>query len=115
MPFLIDEIIRSRRLLSIIVEPIKAAARSLPDDSSLEISVISSVRGSRLISWRNALRAIEMPPTNESEKESDQQREDEVLKRLLATPPDHKRKGKPDASPKKRGRPPKAPVRSPSG
>ena len=114
MPFLIDGIPRSWGLLTIIVEPIKAAARPLPDDSSLEISVISSVRGSRLISWWYALRAIEMPPTNESEKESDQQREDEVLKRL-ATPPDQKRKGKPDASPKKRGRPPKAPVRSPSG
>jgi len=31
-----------------------------------------------------------------------------TLSRLLATPPDHKTKPKPDASPKKRGRPPKA-------
>jgi hypothetical protein len=32
--------------------------------------------------------------------------EDAILKRLLATPPDHKTKAKPGASPKKRGRPP---------
>jgi hypothetical protein len=35
-------------------------------------------------------------------------REDAALKRLLATPPDHKRKLKADASPKTRGRPRKA-------
>jgi hypothetical protein len=33
--------------------------------------------------------------------------ERETLARLLATPPNHKTKPKPDASPKKRGRPPK--------
>jgi hypothetical protein len=33
-----------------------------------------------------------------------------VLKRLLATPPDHRTKPKSDASPKKRGRPPKRDV-----
>jgi hypothetical protein len=31
-----------------------------------------------------------------------------VLSRLLATPPNHKRNVKSDASPKRRGRPPKA-------
>jgi hypothetical protein len=35
-------------------------------------------------------------------------REDAALKRLLATPPDHKPSAKPGASLKKRGRPPKA-------
>jgi hypothetical protein len=39
-------------------------------------------------------------------------REDAVLAKLLATPPDHKTKPKPDASPKKRGRPPKATPKS---
>jgi len=34
-------------------------------------------------------------------------RSDATLKRLLATPPHHTRAAKPDASPKKRGRPPK--------
>jgi hypothetical protein len=50
-----------------------------------------------------------------SDKESDQydeketaRREDAALKRLLTTPPDHKPSAKPSASPKKRGRPPKA-------
>jgi hypothetical protein len=37
-----------------------------------------------------------------------EQREAAVLKRLLAMPPDHRRKGKPDASLKKRGRSPRA-------
>jgi hypothetical protein len=37
-----------------------------------------------------------------------------TLKRLLATPPDHRRKVNLDANPKKRGRPPKA-SREPSG
>jgi len=37
-----------------------------------------------------------------------ERRREATLKRLLATPPDHKRAAKPDASPKKRGRPPKA-------
>ncbi len=36
-----------------------------------------------------------------------EEREKEILKRLLATPPDHRTKPKPGASPKKRGRPPK--------
>jgi hypothetical protein len=46
-----------------------------------------------------------------SDKESDQydeketaRREDAALKRLLATPPDHKPKAKTGASPKKHGR-----------
>ena len=43
-------------------------------------------------------------PLTESEIEK---RERETLKRLLATPPDHRTKAKPGASPKKRGRPPK--------
>ena len=36
-------------------------------------------------------------------------RENLILKRLLATPPDHKRNVKSDASPKKRGSAAKAP------
>ena len=40
-------------------------------------------------------------------KGEDEKRSDAVLARLLATPPDHKTKPKSDASPKKRGRPPK--------
>lgn len=40
-------------------------------------------------------------------KEQDEKRDEAVLARLLATPPDHKRNVKSDASPKKRGRPPK--------
>jgi hypothetical protein len=52
-----------------------------------------------------------MPP-HESDKSERQieEREARVLKRLLATPPDHRPKAKPDASPKKRGRPPKKDV-----
>jgi hypothetical protein len=41
-------------------------------------------------------------------KPREESQSDAVLKRLLATPPDHKRNVKSDASPKKRGRPPKA-------
>jgi hypothetical protein len=37
-----------------------------------------------------------------------------TLARILATPPDHKTKSKPGASPKKRGRPPKAKRKSDS-
>ena len=39
--------------------------------------------------------------------EGSEAREAATLRRLLATPPDHKRNAKSDASPKKRGRPPK--------
>jgi hypothetical protein len=42
-----------------------------------------------------------------SEEETAQRREQRILARLLATPPDHRTKPKTDASPKKRGRPPK--------
>ncbi len=49
-------------------------------------------------------KTFESPKMNEIEIEK---RSDDALKRLLATPPDHKTKPKPDASPKKRGRPPK--------
>jgi hypothetical protein len=46
----------------------------------------------------------------ESEQLEDVRRSEAVLKRLLATPPDHKRNVKSDANPKKRGRPPKGKV-----
>jgi hypothetical protein len=55
---------------------------------------------------------------NESKQRDDSDvgaREDATLKRILATPPDHKTKPKPDASPKKRGRPPKTKVNLVSG
>lgn len=38
---------------------------------------------------------------SESKTKETEQREEETLKRLLATPPDHKRKGKSAGSPKK--------------
>ena len=38
---------------------------------------------------------------------SDCEKEQLILKRLLSTPPNHKTKPKPDANPKKKGRPPK--------
>jgi hypothetical protein len=46
----------------------------------------------------------ENPEMNEIEIEK---RSDDALKRLLATPPDHRTKPTPDANPKKRGRPSK--------
>ena len=51
------------------------------------------------------------PKKNPTSPEADdyQDREGTTLRRLLATPPDPKRKTKPNAEfPKKRGRPPKA-------
>ena len=49
------------------------------------------------------------PKEKKSGNADAERREAQVLKRLLSTPPDHKRKEKADASfePKKRGRPPK--------
>lgn len=52
-----------------------------------------------------------IPEGNRPDAEMNKDREAEVLLRILSTPPDHKRNVKSDASPKKRGRPPK--VKSP--
>jgi len=50
-----------------------------------------------------------MKPEQEDQftEEETERRSDAVLRRLLATPPDHKTKARLGASPKKRGRPPK--------
>jgi hypothetical protein len=41
------------------------------------------------------------------------EKEARILGRLLSTPPDHKRNVKSNASPKKRGRPPKGKIAKP--
>jgi hypothetical protein len=46
--------------------------------------------------------------SNEKQDDEVTRRYEATLKRVLATPPDHKTTLKPGASPKKRGRPPKA-------
>lgn len=46
-------------------------------------------------------------PSKKSTTEDAAQREERALKRLLATPPDHKQSAEAKANPKKRGRPAK--------